>query len=61
MNNFGVVTKYMSCLHQKQITSKLPYVLDRKDLNIIKLRRSDCEAILHTRFQRETIRLKNDD
>jgi hypothetical protein len=43
------------------LLNKLKYVLDKKDLNVAKLRRSPGEAILQVWFQSGTIRLKNDD
>jgi hypothetical protein len=36
----------------------LVYVVDKKDLNIVKQRRSDAEAILHTQSHTGTIGLK---
>jgi hypothetical protein len=34
------------------------YVLDKNDLNIVRLHKSEDLAVLHIRFQRGTIRLK---
>ena len=62
MNNYDIKTRYMAYLHYNYfLITACTYVLDKKDLNIVRLRRSAGQAILHTQFQRGTIRLKKDD
>ena len=62
MSKFDVMTTYRPCLRRnKRLVIVNNYVLDKNDLNIVRLLKSEGLAVLHIRFQRGTIRLKYDD
>jgi hypothetical protein len=62
MSKFDVMTMYRPCLHRnKRLINKCKYVLDKNDLNIVRLLKSEGLAVPHVRFERGTIQLKYDD